>query len=227
MINQKTKQILDDWKYSKSLLFAESTTAINNFMIKQSFLQILQYNIRKSLRIQKSFLIDKEVYDFDIVVIQKQSCNINNMQSFNSVHNFFSLVKNTSSQLRTCIYVNKCLRLNQWVIETAESDICLIRILTCNTDNETQTLQLINVYNSCSLFFKSTEKSSIISHLSELLKDDCKQLIMKDFNLHHSHSRRWRCFTQHAAINSLLDIVTNVKLKLLLKSNIITCKTHN
>ncbi len=156
-------------------------------MTEQFFLQILQYNIRKSLKIQKSFLIDREVRDFNIIVIQKQSCNINDMQLFNSVHNFFYLVKNTSSQSRTCIYVNKCLRLNQWVIETAESDICLIRILTRNTDNETQTLQLINIYNLCLLFFTSTEKSSTISRLSELLKDDCKQLIVRDFNLHHSH----------------------------------------
>ncbi len=227
MINQKTKQILDDWKHSKSLLFAESTTATNNFMIKQSFLWILQYNIRKSLKIQKSFLINREVRDFNIVIIQKQSCNINNIQSFNSTHNFFYLVKNTSSQSRTCIYVNKCLRLDQWMIETVESDICLIRILTYNTDNETQTLQLINIYNSCSLFFTFIKRSSIISYLSKLLKDNCKQLIVRDFNLHHFHWKRWRCFTQHAAIDSLLDIITNTKLKLLLKSNTITCKTHN
>ena len=143
-------------------------------MIKQSFLQILQYNIRKSLKIQKSFLINKEIRDFDIVIIQKQSCNINDIQSFNSAHKFFYLVKNMSSQSRTCIYVNKCLRLNQWMIETAESDICLIRILTHNTNDETQTLRLLNVYISCSLFFTSTEKSLIISCLSKLLKDDCK-----------------------------------------------------
>ncbi len=149
------------------------------------------------------------------------------MQSFNSTHNFFYLVKNTSSQLRTCIYVNKCLRLNQWVIETVESNICLIRILTCNIDNEMQTLQLINIYNLCSLFFTFTEKSSIIFRLSKLLKDNCKQLIIRDFNLHHFHWKEWRCFIQHAAINSLLDIITNTKLKLLLKSDIITCKTHN
>ena len=60
------------------------------------------------------------------------------------------------------------------MIETAESNICLIRILIHNTDNEMQTLQLINIYNSCSLFFTSTKRSSIISCLSELLKDDCK-----------------------------------------------------
>ncbi len=164
-------------------------------MIKQSLLWILQYNIRKSLKIQKSFLINKEVCDFDIVIIQKQNHNINDIQSFNSAHNFFYLVKNTSSQSRTCIYVNKCLRFNQWMIETVESDICLIRILTHNTDNKMQTLQLINIYNSCSLFSTSTKRSSIISRLSKLLKDDCKQLIMRDFNLHHSHWEKWRCFT--------------------------------
>ncbi len=196
-------------------------------MTKRSFLRILQYNIRKSLKIQKLFLIDREVRDFNIVVIQKQSCNINDTQSFNSAHNFFYLVKNTSSQSKTCIYVNKHLRLNQWMIETAESDICLIRILTYNTDNKMQTLQLINIYNLCSLFFTFTERSSIISRLSELLKDDCKQLIIKDFNLHHSHWKKWRCFTRHTAIDSLLDIVTNAKLKLFLKLDIITRKTHN
>ncbi len=113
------------------------------------------------------------------------------------------------------------------MIETVESNICLMRILTYNTDDKTQMLQLINVYNSCSLFFTFTKRSLIISRLSKLLKNDCEQLIMKDFNLHHSHWEKWKCFTQHAAINSLLDIITNAKLKLLLKSDIITCKTYN
>ncbi len=130
------KQTHDDWKHSKSLLFAESTTTINNSMIKQSFLQILQYNIRKPLKIQKSFLINKKVRNFNIIIIQKQSCNINNIQSFNSAHNFFYLVKNTSLQSRTCIYVNKYLKLNQWMIEIVESDICLIRILTHNINDK-------------------------------------------------------------------------------------------
>ncbi len=40
-------------------------------MTKQLFLQILQYNIRKSLKIQELFLIDKEVRKFNIVIIQK------------------------------------------------------------------------------------------------------------------------------------------------------------
>ncbi len=92
--------------------------------MKQLFLQILQYNIRKSLKIQESFLIDKEVRKFDIVIIQKQERNINNLQSFSSAHNFFHLVKNSLSQSRTCIYVNKCLRLNQWTVKTAELNIC-------------------------------------------------------------------------------------------------------
>jgi len=71
MFNQKVRKILDDQKHTKSLLIAESTTTINNFMIKQYFLQILQYNIRKSLRIQKSFLINRKVREFNIVAIQK------------------------------------------------------------------------------------------------------------------------------------------------------------
>ncbi len=196
-------------------------------MTKQSFLRILQYNIRKSLRIQESFLIDREVREFDIVAIQKQGCNNNDLQSFSSAHNFFHLVKNSSSQSRTCIYINKCLRLDQWIVETAESDICSIRILTRNTDNETQTLRLLNVYNSCSLSTTFTEKSSIISRLNELLKNDCKQLIVEDFNLHHSHWERWRCFTRHTMIDTLLNVITNARLKLLLKSDTITCEAHN
>ncbi len=196
-------------------------------MTKQSFLQILQYNIRKSLRIQESFLINKKVHEFDIIAIQKQDCNNNDSQSFSSAHNFFHLVKNSLSQSRTCIYVNKHLRFNQWIVETAESDICSIRILTRNTDNKMQMLRLLNVYNSCSLFTTFTEKSLIISRLNELLKNDCKQLIVEDFNLHHSHWKKQRCFTRHMMIDILLNIITNARLKLLLKSDIITCEAHN
>ncbi len=196
-------------------------------MIKQSFLRILQYNIRKSLRIQESFLINKEVREFNIVTIQKQDCNNNDLQSFSSAHNFFHLVKNSSSQSRTCIYVNKHLRLDQWIVETAESDICLIRILTRNTNNEMQILRLLNVYNSCSLFTTFTKRSSIISRLNELLKNDCKQLIVEDFNLHHSHWERRKCFTRHMMTDTLLNIITNTRLKLLLKSDTITREAHN
>ncbi len=196
-------------------------------MTKQSFLRILQYNIRKSLRIQESFLIDRKVREFNIVAIQKQDRNNNDLQSFNSAHNFFHLVKNSSSQSRTCIYVNKCLRLDQWIVETAESNICLIRILTRNTDNEMQMLRLLNVYNSCSLSITFTEKFSIISCLNKLLKNDCEQLIVEDFNLHHSHWERRRCFTRHTMIDTLLNIITNARLKLLLKSDTITREAHN
>ncbi len=196
-------------------------------MTKQLFLQILQYNIRKSLKIQESFLINREVRRFDIVIIQKQERNINDLQSFSSAHNFFYLVKNSFFQSRTCIYVNKCLRLDQWTVETVESNICSIRILTCNTDDEMQMLRLLNIYNLSSLFSTFTERLSTIFRLNELLKNDCKQLVVEDFNLHHSHWEKWRCFTRHMMIDTLLNVITNARLKLLLKSDTITCKTHN
>ncbi len=196
-------------------------------MIKQLFLWILQYSIRKLLKIQESFLINKEVRKFDIVIIQKQERNINDLQSFSSAHNFFHLVKNSSFQSRTCIYVNKCLRLNQWTVKTVESNICSIRILTRNTDDKMQMLRLLNVYNLNSLFITFTKKFSTIFRLNELLKNNCKQLVVKDFNLHHLHWEEWKCFTQHMIIDTLLNIITNVRLKLLLKSGTITCETHN
>jgi len=63
--------------------------------------------------------------------------------------------------------------------------------------------------------------------LNELLKNDCEQLIIKDFNLHYSHWEKWRCFTHYMMTNTLLNIIINVRLKLLLKSDIITCEAHN
>ncbi len=81
-------------------------------MMNQIFLRILQYNIRKSLKIQKLFLINRKVRKFDIIIIQKQDCNINVLQTFSSTHNFFHLVNDSSFQARTCIYVNKHLKLN-------------------------------------------------------------------------------------------------------------------
>ncbi len=90
---QKT---LSDWKYTKSHFSTELTAVTNIFMTKQFFLWILQYNIRKSLKIQKLFLINKKICKFNIIVIQKQSCNINVSQMFSSTYSFFHLVKNSS-----------------------------------------------------------------------------------------------------------------------------------
>ncbi len=179
------------------------------------------------MKIQKSFLIDREVRKFNIIVIQKQDCNINVSQTFSSTHNFFHLVRDSSSQARTCIYVNKCLKLNWWVMKIIESNICLIKLQISNLKDEIQTLRLINVYNSCSLFIIFTEESFTISHLNELIKNDCEQLIVEDFNLHHSHWEDRRCFTHHIVTDALLDIVINARLKLLLESGTITKEIHN
>ncbi len=77
------------------------------------------------------------------------------------------------------------------------------------------------------MFTTFTERFSTISCLNKLLKNDCKQLIVEDFNLHHSHWEERRCFTRHIMTDTLLNIITNTRLKLLLKSDIITCKAHN
>ncbi len=195
--------------------------------MNQIFLRILQYNIRKSLKIQKSFLIDREVRKFNIIIIQKQDCNINVLQMFSSTHNFFHLVRDSSSQARTCIYVNKHLKLNQWTMKIIELNICSIKLQTSNLKNEIQTLWLINVYNLCSLSIIFTEESFTISRLNELIKDNCKQLIVEDFNLHHLHWEDRKCFTHYTVTDALLNIITNARLKLLLESDTITKKTHN
>ncbi len=90
-----------------------------------------------------------------------------------------------------------------------------------------QTLWLLNVYNSSSLFITFTERFSTISRLNELLKNDCEQLVVEDFNLHHSYWEKRRCFTQHMMTDTLLNIITNARLKLLLKSDTITREAHN
>ncbi len=108
-----------------------------------------------------------------------------------------------------------------------ELNICSIKLQTSNLKDEIQTLRLINVYNLCSLSIIFTEESFTISHLNKLIKDDCKQLIVEDFNLHHSHWKDRRCFTHHTMTNALLDIVMNVRLKLLLELNTITKETYN
>jgi len=179
------------------------------------------------LKIQKLFLINREVRKFDIIVIQKQGCNINVLQTFSLTHNFFHLMRDLSLQARTCIYVNKHLKFDQWAMKIIESNICLIKLQTSNSKDEIQMLRLINIYNSCSLSIIFTEESSTISHLNKLIKDDCKQLIVEDFNLHHSHWKDRKCFTHYIATNALLNIIMNTRLKLLLESDTITRETHN
>ncbi len=113
------------------------------------------------------------------------------------------------------------------MIKIIELNICLIKLQTSNSKDEIQTLQLINVYNSCSLFIIFIKESSTISCLNELIKNNCKQLIVEDFNLHHSHWKDRRCFTHHTATNALLNIIMNTRLKLLLESDTITKEIHN
>ena len=108
-----------------------------------------------------------------------------------------------------------------------ELNICSIKIQTSNSKDEIQMLWFINIYNSCSLSIIFIEESFTISRLNELIKDDCKQLVVEDFNLHHSHWEDKKCFTRHIMMNALLDIITNARLKLLLESDIITKETHN
>ncbi len=144
-----------------------------------------------------------------------------------STHNFFHLVRNSSFQARTCIYVNKHLKLNQWMMKIIELNICLIKLQTSNLKDEIQMLRLINIYNSCSLSIIFTKESFTISRLNKLIKDDCEQLIVEDFNLYYLYWRDRRCFTHHTVTDTLLNIVTNTRLKLLLKSDTITKKIHN
>ncbi len=146
---------------------------------------------------------------------------------FSLTHNFFYLVRDSSFQVRTCIYVNKHLKFDQWAIKIIESNICSIKLQTSNLKDKIQMLQLINIYNSCSLFIIFTEESFTISRLNELIKDDCEQLIVEDFNLHHLHWEGRKCFIHHIAMNALLNIIMNARLKLLLESDTITRKTHN
>ena len=136
-------------------------------------------------------------------------------------------MKDSSSQVRTCIYINKHLKFNQWTVKIIESNICLIKLQTNNVIDEMQMLRLINVYNSCSLFIIFMKKLFTISRLKELIKNDCKQLIVEDFNMHHLHWENKRCFIHHMIINTLLNIITNIRLKLLLESDIIIRETYN
>ena len=136
-------------------------------------------------------------------------------------------MRNSSLQARTCIYVNKRLKYNQWTIKTIETDICSIKVQIRSSNGEIQTLRLINVYNSCSLSIIFTEESSIISRLNEIIKNDYEQLIVENFNLHYSHWEGRRCFTRHMTIDALLDIVTNARLELLLEPGTITREIHN
>lgn len=112
-------------------------------------------------------------------------------------------------------------------MKVTEPDICSIKLVTRSSDGETQALRLINVYNPSSLSTTFTEEPSTIPRLNELIKDDCEQLIMRDFNLHHSHRGGRKCLTRHTAADSLLNVVTNAELELLLEPGTITREAHN
>ena len=81
-------------------------------MIRQNYLQILQYNIRhEALLTIAPLLHNEKIGQFDILAIQEPWFNPYNQSSFNSSSSDFYLVHRFKTDTHTCFYVNKRLDL--------------------------------------------------------------------------------------------------------------------
>ena len=137
-------------------------------MIKQNYLQILQYNIRhEALSTMAPLLHDKKTEQFDILAIQEPWLNPHNQSFFNPGSSNFHLIHRPKADTRTCFYVNKRLDLKSWEVVNDEKDLCSLKLVI----KDMQSLDLqqeIWIYNAYNLSPTSYTLVSSFSTLSQI-----------------------------------------------------------
>jgi hypothetical protein len=135
----------------------------------------------------------------------------------------FYLLYQKSKDVRTCFYVNFKLNVNHWIVIFTSKNVYFFRIRTTND----RWINIHNVYRVSSNSYASMTTLFVIKTIKRQLNDEKKHIILKNFNSHYSLWSDFAKFTQHDAINQLLDVFHQTQLRFTLSSNTITWKTRN
>jgi hypothetical protein len=196
-------------------------------MMTQSFLFILQYNIRNSKDDIMIFLLaNSKIRDYDILTIQKSWRNACVFTSYNPFIVHFHLAYEEKDDVRVCFYINVRLNVNDWSIEHVFFDVCIIK-LKITQKNINRIVHIHNVYNASSISYSSNEFLSSLKTMKRFLNDDAEHVLLKDFNLHHSLWSNSTRFTQHVAVDQLIEFLNTTHMQLCLSQNIIIWETRN
>ncbi len=196
-------------------------------MMTQSSLFILQYNVRNSKDgIMIFMLANSKIRDYDILTIQKFWRNACVFTSYNSFIVDFHLAYNEKDDVKVCFYINVKLNVNDWSIEHVFFDVCIIKLKIIQK-NISWIVHIHNVYSASSISYSSIKLLSSLQTMKCLLNDDAEHVLLKDFNLHHSLWSKSTRFTQHVAINQLIELFNTTHMQFCLSQSIIIWKAKN
>ncbi len=193
----------------------------------QSSLFILQYNVRNSKDdIMIFMLANSKIRDYDILTIQEFWRNACVFTSYNSFIVDFHLTYDEKDDVRVCFYINVKLNVNDWSIEHVFFDVCIIKLKIIQK-NISRIVHIHNVYNASSISYSSIKLFSSLQTMKRLLNDDAKHVLLEDFNLHHSLWSKSIRFTQHVAVDQLIELFNTTHMQFCLSQSIIIWKARN
>jgi hypothetical protein len=196
-------------------------------MITQSSLFILQYNVRNNKNdIMIFILANSKIWDYDILMIQKSWRNACVFTLYNLFIVNFYLTYEEKSNVKIYFYINVKLNVNDWSIEHVFFNICIIKLKIIQK-NICRIVYIHNVYNASSILYSSNEFFSSLKTMKRFLNDDVKHVFLKDFNLHHSLWSNSIRFTQHVAVDQLIELFNTTYMQFCLSQNMIIWKAKN
>jgi hypothetical protein len=171
-------------------------------------------------------LANSKIRDYDILTIQEFWHNACVFTSYNSFIVDFHLTYEKKNDVRVCFYINVKFNINDWSIEHVSFNVCIIK-LKVSQKNVNRIVYIHNVYSASSISYSSNELFSSLKTMKRLLNDDAEHVLLKDFNLHHSLWSDSTRFTQHVAINQLIELLNTTHMQFCLSQNIIIWEARN
>jgi hypothetical protein len=191
---------------------------------------ILQYNVRNErVRTMISLFVDKNIQDYDVIVIQKLWRNFFASISLNNNQNDFYLLYKSKNNIQVCFYVNDQINIENWKNDYSTIDFSVLKMIVKEIEKDTKMIRIHNVYNSSLILYTSKDNSFTLSKIMQFIVEtfDDHHILLKNFNLHHFFWSDSFRSTQHVATDDLFDIMQNRNLTLTLSRNSITWKVRS
>ncbi len=122
--------------------------------------------------------------------------------------------------------MNVKLNVNDWSIEHVFFDVCIIKLKIIQK-NIRRIVHIHNVYSASSISYSSSELLSSLKTMKRFLNDDAEHVLLEDFNLHYSLWSNSIRFTQHVAVDQLIELLNTTHMQFCLSQNIIIWEARN
>lgn len=163
-------------------------------MNQTNTLSILQYNVRKSRdTVMATLLRDPKAAEIDVLAIQEPWRNPYTATTHHPTKDTFHLCyppgDGDARPARVCFFVNKRLDHNKWHFDAHSRDACSLTIYVQLEGQATTRMVIHNVYNPNR---GAADRESVLPVVSRLLEaasaaeTATEQMVIGDFNLHHS-----------------------------------------